>query len=182
MSYHPYAAARDHRTSSSARPTSTPAGYSELSVTASSSAKATNSNTSYAPSDNYAHDLEVPESQISNTGNSDDQVLPTDAEIDQEIYEAKIARNQGLISTIQYLDIVCAGLEKGSALLERESQGLDRARRGEDSRELIQRDSGRTDAEMDADLGQVERIIRIQLTNERRGEARRLRRAVTRGQ
>ncbi|KAA1475355.1 hypothetical protein DENSPDRAFT_852924 [Dentipellis sp. KUC8613] len=180
MSYHPYATARDHRASSSTNRTSTSEGYTTFNVTANSSLNATTSNAAHVPG-NYTHALGVPNPQAPKSANSDDQILYTDAEIDQEIYEAKIARSQGLISTVQYLDILCAGLNKGSTILDRKYEGIQRAMRGEDSRESIQRDAGFTDAEMDAELDQAERIIRIQLVNERREGARRFRRAVTRG-
>ncbi|TFY66823.1 hypothetical protein EVG20_g4257 [Dentipellis fragilis] len=181
MSYHPYAAARDRRTSSSAYRTSTSAGYTESNVTTSSSHNATTSNVVRAPG-NYARGLQVADSQISNTANSDDQVLPTGAQIDQEIYEAEVALNQGRISTVQYGKILCAGLKKGSARLHREYQGIQRALRGEDSHVSIQRDAGFTDAESDAWFEEIRRTINFELVNGRRGEARRLRRAITRGQ
>ncbi|KAA1476370.1 hypothetical protein DENSPDRAFT_843310 [Dentipellis sp. KUC8613] len=181
MSYRPYAPARDHRAGSMARRNATSADYGEFNVSTSNLAMTTSNNSTRASGD-YAHGVNVPNSQTLNSLNSDERVLPTDAEIDREIYEAKIARSQGLISTVQYLNVLCAGLNKGSAILERKYEGIQRAMRGEDSRESIQRDAGFTDAEMDAELDQAERIIRIQLVNERREEARRFRRAVTRGQ
>ncbi|KAA1475354.1 hypothetical protein DENSPDRAFT_843320 [Dentipellis sp. KUC8613] len=181
MSFHPYAAARDHRASPPARRTSNPTGYSEFNVTASNSAMAKPSDAIQA-SGNYGHSPRLPDPPITNTTHSDGQVLLTSAQINQEIYEAEAARNQGLISTAQYLKVLCTGLTKGSALLNREYEGLQRAIRGEDSRESIIRDAGFTEAESKAWFQEIDNIWNSRMVNGQRGEARRLRRAITRGQ
>ncbi|KAA1476362.1 hypothetical protein DENSPDRAFT_843296 [Dentipellis sp. KUC8613] len=181
MSYHPYAPAHDHRASSSAYQTPTSAGYTESNVTTSSSLNAAASNAVLGPA-GFTHGLQDSDSHSPNTVSPDEQVLPTGEQIDQEIYEAKIARIQGRISTAEYGKILVAGLEKGSARLERQRRGLRRALRGEDSRESIIRDAGLTDAEGNVLFQRVRRTINLQLENGRRGEARRLRPAMTRGQ
>ncbi|KAA1476371.1 hypothetical protein DENSPDRAFT_843312 [Dentipellis sp. KUC8613] len=177
MSYHPYAPAHDHRASSSAYQMPTSAGYAESNVTTSSSLNAAASNAVLAPA-NCAQGLQW----SNNTVSSHEQVLPTRAQINQEINEAKIAYDQGRISTIEYGNILVAGLEKKSARLERQHRGLQRALIGEDTREAIIRDAGFTDAEGDTFFRRIRRTINLELVNGQRGEARRLRRAITRGQ
>ncbi|KAA1476369.1 hypothetical protein DENSPDRAFT_843307 [Dentipellis sp. KUC8613] len=181
MAFQPYAAARDHRATPSAYQTSTATAYSEFNVTTTSSLDSAASNAVLGTA-NYIHDLQDSDSHSPNTTSSDEQVLPTGEQIDQEIYEAKIARIQGRISTAEYGKILVAGLEKGSARLERQRRGLRRALKGEDSRESIIRDAGLTDAEGDILFQRIRRTINLELVNGRRGEARRLRRAITRGQ
>ncbi|KAA1475357.1 hypothetical protein DENSPDRAFT_842117 [Dentipellis sp. KUC8613] len=175
MSSHPYVAAHDQRTGPPTRCTSTSAIYNSTDVTISNLAHV---------SENRAHGLRLPDTrgQISDAVKSDGQVLPTSAQINQEIYEAEAARNQGLISTAQYLKVLCGGLTKGSALLNRELEGLRRAMRGEDSREAIIRDAGFTDAESEAWFQEIENIWNAGMVNGQRGKARKFHRAITRGQ
>ncbi|KAA1476368.1 hypothetical protein DENSPDRAFT_843306 [Dentipellis sp. KUC8613] len=181
MSYHPYPPARDRQASSSARSEPTSAGYGVFSIRTSNAVEAT-TNDAVQASASYALGVKFPNYQISNSPRFDERDLPVNVEINREIYEAKLAASQGLITTDQYRDVLCAGLIKGTALLDRQMEGIQRAMRGEDSRESIQQDAGFTDAEMDAELDQVGRIIRTEMANERRVEARRFCRAVTRGQ
>ncbi|TFY72331.1 hypothetical protein EVG20_g647 [Dentipellis fragilis] len=166
MSYHPYAAACDQRASarSSAPCTSTPTtAYANVSSLPGSSAAEP---AGYELWD--AFDLES-------------QAFPKLAQVERERKNALLARSQGRISVQEHNAILRDCLTKAIAIANIQRLGARRAARGEDSRELIQRDSGRTDAEMDKLYDQIERRNRIQMETGRRSEAQKFPRTVTRG-
>ncbi|TFY66652.1 hypothetical protein EVG20_g4443 [Dentipellis fragilis] len=154
--YRPYSAARKRRDHSSVQRASTFPSHSNASISVSGP-------------------------QSSNTSNHEDQVLPSRTQIDRELYEARLALDQGRISEAQYFDVLCDSLAKGAARLDRGRLGLRRAMRDEDSRKQIQREYGLTDKEMEEMRGETRRTINLKLENEQRNEQGRLRRVVTRG-
>ncbi|KAA1471040.1 hypothetical protein DENSPDRAFT_836979 [Dentipellis sp. KUC8613] len=113
--------------------------------------------------------------------NYDHMVLPSRAQLDQEIHEAKLARNQGRISPLQYCEVLAKCLLVGRVRIDRAKQGLRKSIRGEDTRELRKRDFDLTDADLDKSQEQTRRRVEMKIENWRRSEQGILRRTVTRG-
>ncbi|KAA1471037.1 hypothetical protein DENSPDRAFT_836975, partial [Dentipellis sp. KUC8613] len=111
----------------------------------------------------------------------DNVVLPSRAQLDKDMYEAKLAWDQGRISGTQYGEILCSRTLMGCVRLNRQMQGLRAAMRGEDTRERMKRDFDMTDLELDEARGKTVRKTKMKMENERRGEQALFRRTVTRG-
>ncbi|TFY66646.1 hypothetical protein EVG20_g4439 [Dentipellis fragilis] len=164
MSYHPYAAARDQRAS------------------ANSSAPRTS-----IPTTSYTNISSLPGSSAGNelwdtsTLDIDEEVFPILALIEREKQEAKLARAQGRISGKRYGQILIDCLAKTTIECNKERLTLQRAMRGECSWEELQRNSGWTDAVSDRLKKETERTTWVQMESERRSQARKFPRTVTRG-
>ncbi|TFY55627.1 hypothetical protein EVG20_g9251 [Dentipellis fragilis] len=115
------------------------------------------------------------------TINYDNVVLPSRAQLEQELHEAKLARDQGRISDMQYCKILCTCSHMGDARLNRAVQGSRDAVRGERGRELMKRNFDLTDSEVDESNKQALRLIAMKMENERRSERGMFQRTVTRG-
>ncbi|KAA1471017.1 hypothetical protein DENSPDRAFT_86044 [Dentipellis sp. KUC8613] len=159
MSYHPHATIHDQQNSSSAQYTVTAAGQDNISSLAS-----------------FQDSVE----RWRNV-NYDDVVLPSRAQLYQEICEARLARDQGRISSIQYNDVLCNCMLMGHARLDRAVLGLRDLIRGDRGPELMKRNFDLTDKEVDESHKQALREIGMQMENERRNEQARHRRMITRG-
>ncbi|TFY55629.1 hypothetical protein EVG20_g9253 [Dentipellis fragilis] len=159
MSYHPYSAAYGQQNTLSANHTA-------------ASSSQTNTN-SLSGSSNAV--------QSSDAVNYDNVVLPSRAQLDQEMYEAKLARDQGRISPTQYCEVLARCMHAREARLDRAMQGLRRAKQGENTRELINRNFDLTDSEVGESREQARRRIELKLENLRRHEQGICRRRVTRG-
>ncbi|KAA1475379.1 hypothetical protein DENSPDRAFT_842148 [Dentipellis sp. KUC8613] len=111
----------------------------------------------------------------------DETAHPILSQIEREEQEATLARKQGCISGKQYGEILIDCLARIRAEDKKQTLGIQRAMRGEDSWEQIQRDSGRTDAAMHKLSTKTERTIRVQLESHRRIQARKFHQTITRG-
>ncbi|KAA1471019.1 hypothetical protein DENSPDRAFT_836967 [Dentipellis sp. KUC8613] len=113
--------------------------------------------------------------------NYDNVVLPRRAQLDQEMYEAKLARDEGRISPSQYCEVLVRCMQARQARLDRGMQGLRRAMQGEDTRELINRNFDLSESDVNESREQARRIIMLKLENWRRSEQGILRRRGTGG-
>ncbi|TFY52218.1 hypothetical protein EVG20_g10650 [Dentipellis fragilis] len=158
MSYHPHATAHGQQHAPSAQHMATSA--------------------SQTSADFLADSLTAVQSRAVNY---DHVVLPSRAQLDQEIYEAKLARDQGRISPLQYCEVIARCMLVGNARSDRAKQGLRKSIRGEDTRELRKRDFDLNDSELDESLEQARRRVDMKMENKRRSEQGMYRRTVTRG-
>ncbi|KAA1471039.1 hypothetical protein DENSPDRAFT_836978 [Dentipellis sp. KUC8613] len=111
----------------------------------------------------------------------DHLVLPSRAQLNQEIYEAKVARDQGLISPLQYCEVLAKCLLVGRVRIDRAKQCLRKSMEGEDTRELRKRAFDLTDRDLDESMEQTRRRVETKIENRLRSEQGMLRRTITRG-